>query len=48
MKKDVLIQNRSIAEQVLPTLPAIDEDFSKTSRRASHHPPAPAANGPAQ
>ena len=27
MKKDVLIQNRSIAEQVLPTLPAIDEDL---------------------
>jgi putative ABC transport system ATP-binding protein len=27
MKKDVVIQNRSIAELVLPTLPAIDEDL---------------------
>jgi len=27
MKKDVLIQNRSIAAEVLPTLPAIDEDL---------------------
>jgi len=27
MKKDVLIQNRSIAEEVLPTLPAVDEDL---------------------
>jgi putative ABC transport system ATP-binding protein len=27
MKKDVPIQNRSIAEDVLPTLPAIDEDL---------------------
>ena len=27
MKKDVPIQNRSIAERVLPMLPAIDEDF---------------------
>jgi putative ABC transport system ATP-binding protein len=26
MKKDVLIQNRSIASEVLPTLPAVDED----------------------
>jgi hypothetical protein len=26
MKKDVLIQNRSIAAEVLPTLPALDED----------------------
>jgi len=27
MQKDVLIQNRSIAEQVLPTLPTADEDL---------------------
>src|SRR5579872_6689253 len=27
MKKDVAIQNRSIAEEVLPTLPAIADDF---------------------
>jgi putative ABC transport system ATP-binding protein len=27
MKKDVLIQNRSIAEEVLPTLPSVDEDL---------------------
>ena len=27
MQKDVLIQNRSIAEQVLPTLPSADEDL---------------------
>jgi putative ABC transport system ATP-binding protein len=27
LKKDVLIQNRSIAAEVLPTLPAADEDL---------------------
>ena len=27
MQKDVLIQNRLIAQQVLPTLPAADEDL---------------------
>ena len=27
MKKDVVIQNRSIASEVLPTLPSIDEDL---------------------
>ncbi|MFZ0980776.1 MAG: ABC transporter ATP-binding protein [Candidatus Acidiferrales bacterium] len=27
MKKDVMIQNRSIASEVLPTLPSIDEDL---------------------
>jgi putative ABC transport system ATP-binding protein len=27
MKKDVVIQNRSIASEVLPTLPALDEDL---------------------
>src|SRR5271154_896899 len=27
MRRDMMIQNRSIAEQVLPTLPAIDEDL---------------------
>jgi putative ABC transport system ATP-binding protein len=26
MKKDVLVQNRLIAAEVLPTLPAVDED----------------------
>jgi len=26
MKKDVVIQNRSIAKEILPTLPALDED----------------------
>jgi putative ABC transport system ATP-binding protein len=30
LKKDVLIQNRSIAAQVLPTLPALDDDLVET------------------
>jgi putative ABC transport system ATP-binding protein len=38
MKKDVPIQNRSIAADVLPTLPSIDEDFDEDI--ANHDPPA--------
>jgi putative ABC transport system ATP-binding protein len=38
MQKDVLIQNRSIAEQVLPTLPTADEDLVEGI--ASSQPPA--------
>jgi putative ABC transport system ATP-binding protein len=30
MKKDVAIQNRSIAAEVLPTLPVLDEDDVET------------------
>lgn len=43
MQKDVLIQNRSIAEEVLPTLPAADEDLVEGI--AQNQPPAaPAGN----
>jgi len=46
MKKDVPIQNRSIAERVLPMLPAIDEDFVEDI--ADHEGPAGAGgNGQA-
>ena len=39
MRTDVLIQNRSIAAEVLPTLPALDEDVTGGSRRGVSLPP---------
>src|SRR5208282_4867387 len=40
LKKDVLIQNRSIAAQVLPTLPALDDDLVEAIGAADSTKPA--------